>query len=207
MKTFFDITEMLPKYNVSDSNHDDVIKWKHFPRYWPFVRRIHRSPANSPHKGQWRGALMFSLICVWINDWVNNGEAGDLRRYRIHYDVTVMNEISLDYMHPYTRCMMEWRFLGGKGSQENVNKIICPDASWTKKTKKMKRNALNTGGWKKLTDGLQSLSLCSLTGTVRYKIVVFLPLPKQNNFNDHIRNSSNEFVDWCEATDSALSWS
>ena len=39
--------------------HDDVIEWKHFPRYWPFVRRIHRSPVNSPHKGQWRGALMF----------------------------------------------------------------------------------------------------------------------------------------------------
>ena len=70
--------------------HDDVIKWKHFPRYWPFARRIHRSPVNSPHKGQWRGALMFSLICVWINDSVNNGEAGDLRRYRIHYDVIVM---------------------------------------------------------------------------------------------------------------------
>ena len=70
--------------------HDDVIKWKHFPRNWPFVRWIHRSPVNSPHKGQWRGALMFSLICVWINDWVNDGEAGDLRRYRIHYDVTVM---------------------------------------------------------------------------------------------------------------------
>ena len=70
--------------------HDDVIKWKHIPRYWPFVRRIHRSPVNSPHKGQWRGALMFSLICVWINDWVNNREAGDLRRYRIYYDVTVM---------------------------------------------------------------------------------------------------------------------
>ena len=32
---------------------------KHFPRYWPFVRGIHRSPVNSPHKGQWRGALMF----------------------------------------------------------------------------------------------------------------------------------------------------
>ena len=44
-------------------------------------------PVNSPHKGQWRGALMFSLIYVWINDWVNNREAGDLRRYRTHYDV------------------------------------------------------------------------------------------------------------------------
>ena len=51
--------------------HDDVIKWKHFPRYWPFVRGIHRSPVNSPHKGQWRGALMFSLICTRINGWVN----------------------------------------------------------------------------------------------------------------------------------------
>ena len=69
---------------------DDVIKWKHFPRNWPFVRGIHRSPVNSPHKGQWRGALMFSLICVWINDWVNNREAGHLRRYRAHYDVIVM---------------------------------------------------------------------------------------------------------------------
>ena len=71
-------------------HHDDVIKWKHFPRYWPFVRGIHRSPVNSPHKGQWRGALMFTLICTRINDWVNNREAGDLRRYRAHYDVIVM---------------------------------------------------------------------------------------------------------------------
>ena len=47
--------------------HDDVIKWKHFPRYWPFVRGIHRSPVNSPHKGQGRGALLFTLICR-IND-------------------------------------------------------------------------------------------------------------------------------------------
>ena len=47
-------------------------------------------PVNSPHKGQWRGALIFSLICVWINHWVNNREAGDLRQHRDHYDVTVM---------------------------------------------------------------------------------------------------------------------
>ena len=74
--------------------HDDVIKWKQFPRNWPFVRGIHRSPVNSPHKGQWRGALMFSLICAWINDWVNNREAGDLRRNRVHYDVIVMSQWS-----------------------------------------------------------------------------------------------------------------
>ena len=71
--------------------YDDVIKWKHFPRYWPFVRGIHRWPVNSWHKGQWRRALMFSLICAWINGWVNSGEAGDFRRCRAHYDVTVMS--------------------------------------------------------------------------------------------------------------------
>ena len=43
------------------AKHDDVIKWKHFSRSWSFVRGIHRSPANSPYKGQWRGALMFSF--------------------------------------------------------------------------------------------------------------------------------------------------
>ena len=70
--------------------HDDVIKWKHIPRYWPFVWGIHRSPVNSPRKGQWRGALMFSLICAWIKGWANNREASDLRRDRTHCDVIVM---------------------------------------------------------------------------------------------------------------------
>ena len=49
------------------------------------------SLVNSPHKGQWRGALMFSLICAsWINGWSNNRETRDLRRHRDHYDVSVM---------------------------------------------------------------------------------------------------------------------
>ena len=43
------------------SYHDDAIKWKHFPHYWPFVRGIHHSPVNSPHKGQWCRALFFSF--------------------------------------------------------------------------------------------------------------------------------------------------
>ena len=136
--------------------HDDVIKWKQFPRYWPFarwltiiiwqvsyiqyllacqksqrstpynivkmaflesgfsavtilgggwlqspasdgppwfVRGIYRSPVISPHKGQWRGALMFSLIRVWINGCVNNSEVGDLRRHGAHYGVIVMETI------------------------------------------------------------------------------------------------------------------
>ena len=43
-----------------------------------------------PHKGQWHGALMFSLICAWINDWVNNRGAYDLGRNHAYYDVSVM---------------------------------------------------------------------------------------------------------------------
>ena len=63
-------------------------KWKHFPRYPSFVWEIHRSTVNSLHKG--RRALMFSLICAWIKDWVNNREAGDSRHHHAHYDVTVI---------------------------------------------------------------------------------------------------------------------
>ena len=66
----------------SETEHDGVIKWKHFSRYWPFVWEIRRSPVNSPHKCQWRGALAFSVICAWTNTWANNGDSGHLRRHR-----------------------------------------------------------------------------------------------------------------------------
>ena len=78
-------------YAGTVTKHDDVIKWKHFPRYWTFVREIHRSPVNSPHRGQWRGALMFSLICAWTNGCANNRDVCDLRRRHAHYDVIVMS--------------------------------------------------------------------------------------------------------------------
>ena len=55
----------LVLFQHSSLNHEDVIKWKHVPSYWPSVRGIHRSPVNSPHKGQWRRALMFSVICAF----------------------------------------------------------------------------------------------------------------------------------------------
>ena len=58
------LPNITAKTAVILSSHDDVIKWKHFPRYWPFVQGIHRSPVNSPHKSQWHRALMFSLICA-----------------------------------------------------------------------------------------------------------------------------------------------
>ena len=76
------------RYRLILISHDDVIKCKHFPRYWPFVRGIHRSPVNSPHKGQWRGALMFFLSAL---EWtINNLEVDNLGRHCVHYDVTVV---------------------------------------------------------------------------------------------------------------------
>ena len=87
------IHERTPK----QYNHNDVIKWKQFPRCWPLMRGIHRSPVNSPHKNQWRGALMVSLLCAWTNGWVSNRDAGSLRRHRATYDVTVM--IAMDFQH------------------------------------------------------------------------------------------------------------
>ena len=85
VKTFW-----ISYWKTLKKSHHDVIKGKHFPRYWPFVRGIQRSPVNSPHKGQWHGAWMSSLICAWTNGLVNNRDAGHLRRHGAHYDVTVM---------------------------------------------------------------------------------------------------------------------
>ena len=67
-----------------------IFLWKHLSRNWSFVKRIHRSLVDSPHKGQWRGALIFSLIFAWTNGWANNRDAGDLKRHRTHYDITVI---------------------------------------------------------------------------------------------------------------------
>ena len=72
--------------------HVDVIKWKHFLRYWSFVGGIHRWPMDSPHKGQWRKALMLSSICAWTNGLASNRDAGDLRLNQAHYDVTAMSK-------------------------------------------------------------------------------------------------------------------
>ena len=69
---------------------DDGTKWLHFSRYWPFVRGIHWSPVDSHHKGQWRGALMYSFISASANSWASNRYAGNLWHHRAHYDVTVM---------------------------------------------------------------------------------------------------------------------
>ena len=84
----------LQAINTDCDSTCDIVKWTHFPRYWLFVRGIHRPPVNYPPKGQWRGALMFSLICVWTNSWVNNRETGDLRRHHAYYAVSVMHDLA-----------------------------------------------------------------------------------------------------------------
>ena len=74
--------------------HRPITWWRHqmeaFSALLAFCAGNSPVPVNSPHKGQWRGALMFSLIWTSTNGWVNNREAGDLRRHRAHYDVIVM---------------------------------------------------------------------------------------------------------------------
>ena len=95
-----------------------LIFWFRFP--WSFfvlvvrLRGIHGSPVNSPHKGQSRGALMFSLICAWINGWVNNREAGDLRRHHAHYCVIVMNNFTVVqplYIKENIKALRYWPFV------------------------------------------------------------------------------------------------
>ena len=59
-----------------------------------------------PHKGQWRGALVFSLICAWTNGWVNDRDAGDMIRHRAYYDVAVMDASKI---HVSSMILSRWR--------------------------------------------------------------------------------------------------
>ena len=138
---FNDLYKIGPVYNMCQSLGPSgawykLSWWRHqmetFSALLAICAGIHRSPVNSPHKGQWRGALMFSLICVWINDRVNNREAGDLRRYRAHYDVTLMMSLVLYIMrvtcevksHYLNQCcliIIDWAFRNEP--HQNLNKI------------------------------------------------------------------------------------
>ena len=60
----------------------------------PLCGGTHRSLVNSPHKGQWHGALMYSVICAWTKGSVNNRDVDDLRLHRAHYDVTLLAMLS-----------------------------------------------------------------------------------------------------------------
>ena len=76
---------------------------------------------GSPRTGQWRGALLFSLICAWINGWANNPETGDLLRHRALYDVTVLHFRQIPYLldqntaqliYDATMILVDWPYLG-----------------------------------------------------------------------------------------------
>ena len=69
-KTLFTESRGWANNRIYQCIHDDVMKWKYYPRYWPFVRGIHRSPVNSPHKAQWRGALMYIVRNVSYYLWL-----------------------------------------------------------------------------------------------------------------------------------------
>ena len=92
------------KYAVSKINdkhapvhYCQVTWWRH--QMESFSALLAFCAGNSPQKGQWRGTLMLSFICVWINGWVKHHEAGDFRRYRAHCDVIVMqNKLFQDWV-------------------------------------------------------------------------------------------------------------
>ena len=111
-KWFREIHQELP-YNPNTTGHNETLYtwWRHqmetFSALLALCAGNSPVPVNSPHKGQWRGALMFTLICAGINDWVNNREAGDLRRHLDHYDVSVMMSHGITYV-VYGPILLTW---------------------------------------------------------------------------------------------------
>ena len=143
------------------------MKWNPFPRYWSF----HRSPVNSTHKGRWRGILMFSLICAWINAWVNNREAGDLRRHRGHYDVIAM--INANMRHTYSIshtiyisdiCPMSFRVGLQASLQYYVCEITFNDINQISITKPQSNLSKDSWSWRYILD------------TVEKKVDIYSPL-------------------------------
>ena len=103
-----------------------------------------------PHKGQWRGALMFSLISTWINGWVNNREAGDLRRHHAHYDVIVIKsrENGLEVKKlSLSKDMVSTKFSLAKGypSKFHITSFILGWRIFTKNTPLLKESGLKIG--------------------------------------------------------------
>ena len=97
---------------------------------------------NSPHKGQWRGALMFSLICAWINGWVNNREAGDLRCHRAHYDVSVMARVKpnlTDDARVHNACLRHLTPVCSRfaGNSHSMNILLCFNTLWSRQNSRL----------------------------------------------------------------------
>ena len=96
------------------------------------MNRIHRSPMDSPHKGQWRGALMFSLICAWTNVWVNSLDAGNVICHRVHNDVIILSvhmDSSARFTYIFQRCSSStwaivWFTNAGEVMSTDMGKLI-----------------------------------------------------------------------------------
>ena len=94
--------QFLGCIEVSPVIHDDVTKWKNFPRYWPLCGEFTGN--------RWIPLAKASDAELWcllwspsrINNWVNNREAGYLRRHRAHYDVIVVIWVHI-WIYKYTR--------------------------------------------------------------------------------------------------------
>ena len=128
----FNFHHSLRRLTAHSLENYDVIKWKHFPRHCPFEREIHQSHVDSPHKGQWRRALMSSLICAWANRSANNRDTRDLRRYHVQYDVTVVTVIGWFTVEQHWRICLDISYV----SNESTNKAKCttPHVSLLKNT-------------------------------------------------------------------------
>ena len=125
------IYHTISSHDADHRNTTDVIKWKYFLRYWRFVRGIHRSPVNSPHKGQWREALMFSLICARINGWVNTGEADDLRRHRNHHDVTVITiDVMMSTLSPMAAPVVVTTRISAATNEDTIGMMATANFHW-----------------------------------------------------------------------------
>ena len=98
-------------------------------------------PVKSPHKGQWRGALMFTWICIWINGWVNNHEAGDLRRHRGHYDVNVMKSWICNGLHIPSRSFAVRLY-----AQAYKDLVFFPQPKFSPSITHTKKHALSSTG-------------------------------------------------------------
>ena len=132
---------------------------------------VHRSPVNSPHKGQWRGALMFSLICAWTCSLANNQDAGNWRRRRAHWDVTVMIQYGKIVPNTQTKLQYIWH------------------------SRMSGRNTLSNFEWS------ESLSSCSAWPFghkwFRFWLVAFLAHPLHHTDNRSRNRHRNLWVGWC----------
>ena len=96
------MSRYLNKIKENVNLHDDIMKMKRFPRHWPSVRGIHRSPVDSPHKSSVRKDMIFSLMLALTRCWQNDRVAGDFRGHDANCDVTLMA-----YIFPQLYCTLQ----------------------------------------------------------------------------------------------------